>query len=234
MNARRTISAVMAALGLLAAATTGNALSGAPRAVASSTPNGITGVVIDEQGTTNYDFESQSAVNTNVDWPVNLIFYNNATIDGVKFQLDNYYGYKSPEEKKMAIYQYGLTQWDGDGGKKGILCPIADQWTRHYRIYASSSDDTLYSPSLGYWVVASTHKDRGECPPINKLFYDSEEVEEHIAGLYSTAGYNVWDDYTGWYNPEPYRVEGNHVWNSNGLATFIDIFSCPQCRPQLK
>jgi len=211
---------------------TGNALSTGGVANASTTPNPIMFMTIDQMGVTNYDFESKSATSTNVDWPVNLIFFNNATIDGVKWQLDGYYGATSPEKKNMGINEYGLTSWDEDGGKKGILCPITNQWTRHYRVYAGT-DDTLYSPSLGYWVAASTHKDRNECPPINKQFYDSEEVEEHIGGLYANAGLHVWDDFSSFNNAEPYRVEGPHIWNSNGLVTFIDVYTCDVCRPRL-
>ncbi|MGC4941892.1 hypothetical protein [Kribbella sp. DT2] len=224
----RVLSGLTGVVAFFGVALLADGLSGGA-AIAASTPNTVQYVVHDNSGLVNYDFQSTNAVNTNVDWPINVVFYNGASVDNIKFALENSYGANSTNRMHIPVTYYGgENHWDEDAGKKGVACPTTGRWTRHYRIYGGYGD-SIYSQDIGYWVAATTHKDADECPPIGKRFYDSEEVEENIAAIWANAGYTVHNDLVSWSNPEPYRVEGNHTWNSNGLVTYIDV-SCAACR----
>lgn len=167
----------------------------------------------------NYDFDSQSGVSTNVDWPVDFLFWNNAEIDKVKGALP--YAY-SGSTKYSLLSDAGFGYWDQDGGRKNIICPVLDQAT-HYRVYADA-DDRMYNTAWGFYIIGTSHFDTRECG-INPWFGRSEDAEAKIA----QSARNKWgssrvaEDWGYFYNYEPYRQEGNHYWLNDGYATAVSV-----------
>jgi hypothetical protein len=176
----------------------------------------------------NYDFNSNNATSTNVDWPVTLIFYNNATINRVKSDTDlwtdpnNDFGFSSAEMKHMRQNIGAGNVWDADGGKKQPLCPTLGVSSPHYRIYAIGANERLFNRQWGFWVPGTTHRDWNECPPIKKRHGYSEGVEELL--LRDVAdNTTVISDSVFMLNDEPLRKEGNHTWLNNAFASQVRI-----------
>lgn len=170
----------------------------------------------------NYDFTTTSGASwQTVDWAVSLIFYNNATINKVKAVAQQNFNYWTVGG---SMYSY---QDDGAGGSydsdKGVKTdtPSCFGSTRHSRIYAPSSTDRMYNPSFGYYVFATTHIDHHEL--CNDSYDGSESTEKDLGNLFRSKGYAVYFDYGNLYNREQGRVEGDHHWDNNGLATYIRV-----------
>jgi hypothetical protein len=112
--------------------------------------------------------------------------------------------------------------WDEDGGRKTTKCPglvTQPSQARHYRIYADG-DDRLYNLSWGYYVFGSTHYDINECSLTQPAWFGySETSEGWIAQRWRQNGRSAVEDWSSFANAEPYRVEGDHIWENDGLAT---------------
>jgi hypothetical protein len=173
----------------------------------------------------NYDFYSQYAAATNVDWPVTLLFYNNAEINKIK----NAMGGRGYGGGGITIYDIlsddgGSTLvWDSDGGRKQGSDTTAYY---HYRIYANPATDRNYSPGWGYYVWGTTHQDYQEC--CSGWHGESEQAETHIAADAGLAfGVSPAYDNANFYNYEPYRVQygpqGEHRWRNSGRATYVRV-----------
>ena len=173
----------------------------------------------------NYDFLSKSSGATNVDWPVTVIFRNNATVKKAKSSMEAWserFDYTSYQMMYMVENDGAGAYWDQDGGKKTPACPGYGYSSPHYRVYGINTSERLYSTTFGYYVPATTHRDYNECPAYQKKHGDTEAVEDL---LIREAGDNttVSNDAYNFYNYEPYRVEGNHSWYSNGYASTVVI-----------
>src|SRR5947209_19691080 len=83
----------------------------------------------------NYDFDSQTAASTNVDWPVDLIFYGNASISKVYSKIN--WVWTGSNEYELITTKSGST-WISSGGRKNTICTDT-----HFRLYA---------PSVGYFT----------------------------------------------------------------------------------
>jgi hypothetical protein len=173
----------------------------------------------------NYDFNSRDVARNNVDWTVALMFWNNATINRVKnsgigplYDQTGSAQYGRMREGSVAGYV-----WDEDSGRKTTKCPGLPgqpRNARHYRIYADG-DDRLYNLDWGFWVFGSTHWDMDECSLSNPAFFGySENAEEWLVSDW--VGRTPWgaaNDWSWFYNSEPFRVAGDHIWDSNGYAS---------------
>lgn len=225
-GARRAISLGLAGLGLAFLATgLPSQLTSAPSAVAATPRNGQCYWIPLGEGTQvlNYDIPAaNSACHTSVDWAVNVFFGNGGTVNSVKSALNYWYSDISSNDMFMPGTDRNVSFTDKDNGRKRLACPVPGDQSRHYRVYADS-DDYLYTTAHGPFVVATTHWDANECPPIGKRFYGSEEVEKHIASVLESSGYWAVRDWASFSNNEPYRVEGNHTWESNGMVTYISM-----------
>jgi hypothetical protein len=174
----------------------------------------------------NYDFNSTNATSTNVDWAVTLLFYNNATINRVKSDMDQWSPnfINSSFEKKHMRQNIGAGNvWDQDGGKKHPACPAPGVSAPHYRIYAIGTSERLFNRQWGFWVPGTTHRDWNECPPVKKRHGYSEAVEELL--LRDVAdNTTVISDSVFMLNDEPLRKEGgNHTWLNNAFASQVRI-----------
>jgi hypothetical protein len=177
----------------------------------------------------NYDFLSQSVAANNVDWAMSLLFWNNATINRVKNSgigplYDQTGGTMYGRMRETSAGDY---VWDADGGRKTTKCPglpTQPSSARHYRIYADG-DDRLYNLDWGYWVFGSTHWDINECSPTNAASFGySEDAEGLLVSAWnSRTSWPATNDWASWANAEPFRVQGDHVWDNNGLASVFYV-----------
>jgi hypothetical protein len=118
----------------------------------------------------NYDFDTsqldltkKTSAQRHGDWPVTVIFTNEASLSIVKSTMWSGH-FKSPMYLKL--YDRGSDPlkkpvWDKDSGNyKGNAC-TGTKW--HYRLYGPDTDiggdGSFYNADLGYYVVATTHKD---------------------------------------------------------------------------
>lgn len=167
----------------------------------------------------NYDFLSTTASATNVDWTANMMFRNNAEIDKVKAIL-------MPEFKNEGSAKYALLRdesyytWDVDHGMKNpndASCPS----NVHMRLYADS-DDRMYNLTDGFYIFGTTHIDWLEgCS--GESFGYSEDAEAAFVSRFRNRGYAVYEDCCYWYNYEPLRYQGSHVWDNNGYTSIVSI-----------
>lgn len=170
----------------------------------------------------NYDFNSQTIAQNNVDWPITIIFYGNANINKVKNIFDGY-----PGSWKYAAYDIGSgTQWDRDGGTKiWVLFGGMDGYdldTLHLRLYAPPSTDYFDGDSgWGHYVIASTHFDFD--PPWDTKCGYSEDAEHMALQYCADIGYTVYYDWIDIGNYESLRNENNHWWQSDGYVSLVYV-----------
>ncbi len=171
----------------------------------------------------NWDFENDDyTTRTNVDWPVTMLFYNDADVQLVK---DMYYTFVG-SSMYARLNDGSDWVWDKDGGTKSGLCTSG---IYHMRVYADS-DDHMYNTSLGYYVIGTTNIDNNECGDKDKWSGESELTEGHFAtrakDIYSECGVDVLEDWGNFRNVEPYRYvdseEGpDHIKDNDGYATAV-------------
>jgi hypothetical protein len=206
----------------------GIAFFATPSSQAATAADGITIMMFNNGRWWNYDFDSESARSNNVDWPVSILFIGNATIDKAKSKMDSWTTYDSSSgEKKHLRLSNNVDSawgWDEDGGKKTIACPGPGSQARHYRVYSTvnGGEERLYNSTLGYYVVATTHSDWNECPPIGKKHGGTDATEMNMINQ-TTDNTSTQDHRWGLHNEEPWRVEGNHQWSHDGWASTISI-----------
>ncbi len=168
----------------------------------------------------NYDFLSQSASPGNVDWPVCLIFYGNAYVDKVK---NIYWGVTIFAYPMYAYLNDGSGWvWDTDRGTKGIVYStyLNAYVYLHMRVYAPNPPDYMSNSYWGRYVLATAHYDQF---PLESWSGYTEYAERDLASIASSKGYAVFVDWAYFYNPEPYRAEGNHIWLNDGYATAVYV-----------
>jgi hypothetical protein len=119
-----------------------------------STTSNLSWLSIAEDHFYNYDFNSQLPLSNNVDWPITMLYWNNAEVDKVK----NAVGYLFDGNPQYLVIDDsgGTGVWDQDSGTKNIFCPSIQAEAKHMRVYADG-DDRLYNIHWGYYVLASTH-----------------------------------------------------------------------------
>lgn len=170
----------------------------------------------------NYDFISESDRQDNVDWAVSILAYNSASIDRFKGILSTRgFGQISPNGMHGRASDGSGYRWDRDAGQKGITCPIGTT-TPHYRVYADG-DQYMYNIGFGHYVYATTHRDQNECGFGTTRHYDIERVEGTVVDAFFSASFPVYHDYGNFANYEPYRTQGEHTWDNNGYASYVDL-----------
>jgi hypothetical protein len=163
----------------------------------------------------NYDFESESVSSSNADFPVTVLFYNNASVA----KVHDIFGGETILGSNMYAYMNDGSgyQWNNDKGSKSIAAH-----NFHIRTYAAN-DDRMYNIYWGYYVMSTTHYDYFEWLPWGWSGY-SEDAEAEAAQVCRDKGYTVYEDYANFYNvEEPTWQEGKHIWQSNGLATYVNV-----------
>jgi hypothetical protein len=215
---------ILVALAVLLAV---SAVAGVARYAHAASTSNLALLSLREDRWRNYDFTEQTVSANRVDWAISLVFYNNATINRVKNFLDNEYDQTgSRMNGRLSDNVNNGYVWDQDGGRKTTACPGGPgqpREARHYRIYADG-DDRMYNLDWGYWVFGSNHYDIDECPGgAPAVFGYSETAEGWITWRWRQNGHTAYDDWSSYSNREPYRVEGNHVWENDGYASALHV-----------
>lgn len=166
----------------------------------------------------NYDFENQAVDSTHVDWATSLLFYDNANINKIKSILESSYWLFGSKENAY-LDDSGFWEWDQDGGMKTEI-PTCLGSDAHYRIYAPPETDDFYNPNFGYYLFGTTHHDHHEL--CDSWYDNSEGTESDIANKMSSRGYYTRYDYAWFYNAQS-ETQGNHHWNNDGYATYIQV-----------
>lgn len=189
---------------------------GAGSAAQSASTSKLTLISINEDSFRNYDFSSQTVSASNVDWPVTLLFWNNASVNKAKIWSwtgSTMYGRMNDGAGYV---------WDSDKGTKDSPCPIYGD-AHHYRVYAPPTTDRLYNTRWGYYVLATSHIDHNECGFGSYSGY-SDRTEDIVANHFQNMGYAVVHNFASFSNYEPYRVEsGDHVWSNDGYASSVRL-----------
>ncbi|WP_218042139.1 hypothetical protein [Infirmifilum lucidum] len=185
-----------------------------------ATTNNLTVLAIAEDRFYNYDFTSQYVSPGSVDWPVCLVFYGNAYVDKVK---NIYWGVTIFANPMYAYLNDGSGwAWDTDRGTKGVFYSnYLNQYVYlHMRVYAPNPPDYMGNSYWGKYVIATAHYDQY---PLESWSGYTEYAERDLASIASSKGYTVYVDWAYFYNPEPYRAEGNHIWLNGGYATAVYV-----------
>ena len=167
----------------------------------------------------NWDFNSESVSPTNVDWPISLLWFNDADVTLVKDIVEwNHVGGEKHARLKDGPGSY---RWDSDRGIKEFQGTCTST-VQHMRVYADG-DDRIYNTMWGYYVLATAHYDVNEL--CNSSHGWTEDVTANLVDIASAAGYSVVDndpdldfanyETTGW--------EGNHYVQSDGYASSVDV-----------
>jgi hypothetical protein len=175
----------------------------------------------------NYDFDSQSAVGTNVDWPVDMIFYGNASVSKVYNKIGWFWG---GSNEYMLLNGGSGDTWVSAGGRKNTFCTDT-----HYRLYAPAATGYFADPVLGHYVIATMHLDKNECGS-SATYGWNETAEQNVAnraaqvwgagavhhdatmlpdGVTSTFDLLGNFDESGW--------QGNHYFFNDGLPTLVKV-----------
>lgn len=174
----------------------------------------------------NWDNLSTScACSNNVDWPVTVIFRQNASVNSAKSAVGlSLVG--SP------MYHRGNDGagwfWDSDSGLKAQFDRAGQpgRWDYyHMRFYAPPATDYYYNTSWRRYVLATTHIDVDEGWP-SAQFGWSETTEEWFAARLRSRGYSVSEDAYWLANNDSWpsgRWVSNHYYLNNGYATFVSI-----------
>lgn len=196
-------------------------------AIAAHSATSLTYLGVAEDRFYNWDFENTNWPVTadQVDWPITMMFYNNAEVDLVKSLFYPGFGFIKHAVVGDFDGTWGLV-WDSDGGtKSGFFCGFgAAGDAYHMRVYADWADDRLYNIQWGYYVLATTHIDHNEalgCP--GTWSGESELAEEHFAQLSRNIQLWVWEDWWSFFNFEAPHQEGDHKVNNNGMQTLVHI-----------
>lgn len=203
----------------------------APQAAVSQTAKAGNFRVIKKRGDgfRNYDLREKTVSRTKVDWAVSLLFWNDAEIDKVKSALSIKYDQEGGPMYARLKNNGGAYVWDEDKGKKTTLCPglpTQPSEAYHYRIYATPDNDRMLNRVWGYYVFATTHIDHEECPGGDATWFGRSEVaEEYLTGVATDAwgASAVRNDHRSFGNGEPFRREGNHIWDNNKYASYIQV-----------
>jgi hypothetical protein len=188
-------------------------------------------LTINDDSFRNYDFTDQNESWDLVDWPVTMVFWNSAEIDRVKGIYDLCCDGAQIYARVNDGAEGSGPVWDDDGGIKDWPCSFLNEKesTWHMRLYADS-DDQLYTPGWGFYVLGTTHEDYHECtfPESGRKFGWSEWVESNkFVPWIRAKGYTAWDDYMNFSNYEPYWEEQyggeRHVWENDGMSSWVYI-----------
>jgi len=201
----------------------------------------VTGSGMNEDGVRNYDFDTQRVASDNVDWPVNLIFFDNASINTVKADLCTHGDLctggstkngRMDDEAPIASGS-GCSNWcwDADSGSKTYVCGTVwgyDATDVHYRPYSPNPPDRMYNTYWGFYVFASSHWDKHDsslCPGTSQ--YGWNEQAEKV----------IWQDWVDWRgtgaawnnsptdgnNYQPKHWAGDNYWDNSGEVTRLRV-----------
>jgi hypothetical protein len=170
----------------------------------------------------NYDLHTQGT--SDVDWPVDLIFWGNASISKVYSKL----GWFWPGSNEYLQLNDGIGPfWAVSAGRKNTLCTDT-----HFRLYADG-DGYLSNGVLGNYVVGTSHLDVNECSS-NASFGWNETSEGNVAAraraVWGSAAVQANATFlpdgtstAGLLHNDNTSTQGTHYFNNNGLPTLVKV-----------
>jgi hypothetical protein len=196
---------------------------GASNAMA-STAKSLATVTFGGDSYQNYDFNSKTVADNNVDWPVDLVFWGNASISKVYNKINWSWSGSTEYER---VNDGSGNVWVSSGGRKNTICTDT-----HYRIYAPSVG-YLSNSILGHYVIGTAHLDKNEC--FGPARYGWNETAEANVAARAAAAWGspavvknamsmpdgtptfllFRNAQTGW--------QGNHYFNNNGYPTLVHV-----------
>ncbi len=191
--------------------------------VQAATTSKLTVVGIAGDAWYNYDFNGEVASSTNVDWPTMMIFYGNAEVDKVKNAYSPWYPKRMGDVKNAAMNDVGTWFYDSDRGIKKTDCPPTG-WFEHMRVYAPGGSDRMYNTNYGYWIMGTTHFDYNDgCSGAIHGYSETAEswFAQNARNIWGSG--RVFEDWGWMFNGEPRRPEGNHIWESNGYSSYVNV-----------
>lgn len=214
-----------ASLGAVSACVLALALSAATATRASHNDGGTLAILsIAEDQFHNWDFYGGGA---GVDWPITIIFGNNAEIDKVKDKYDDDAGWFQGTcgGDMWGHYNDGYAlDWDTDRGMKVPCLPGCGATSYHVRPYAPPSTDRMYNIYWGYYSFASSHRDKNEVCPTGTQFGWSEDSENYTVDTAVVVfGWSAIHDWGYMYNIRISAWYGNHYVQNNGYASWVTV-----------
>jgi hypothetical protein len=189
-----------------------------PAAAHTCTPGNLMPIFVREDFFYEYDFVSKNCQNSKVDWAVDMVYWNNASVSKVK----NIYKWGSGSTMYAYLSDGSGGAWDSDNGAKTGKRP--DHSQLHFRPYAYGGS-RMYNVDWGYYVIATTHYDWYENEPGYTAFFGySETAEQELVSITVNKGYDVWYDHLNLYNYEYVRWDGDGLWMNDGYATTVDVY----------
>lgn len=167
----------------------------------------------------NYDFLSKTESAKNVDWGVDFIYANNASVSKVRSAMINFFpGWGSTMYARVSNDGGNTYSWVGSGGIKNGFGTCLYGNAYHQRLYAPGGNSFGYDPGWGYFVVATSHIDNNEC--WGGWSGRSEKAERHFWMFAKWLfNQNAWYSFIDMKNYEPSRVVNGHWWESDGKAS---------------
>jgi len=179
-------------------------------------------IYVQEDEFYNYDFLSKTlpVSGSNVDWPMAMLFYNNANVQKVKSM---YFG-NTPGTIMYARLDDGQGWlWASDTGTKCLTwwSTYLNQYVYlHMRVYAPLVTGYMNNAGYGKYVLGTTHYDNY---PTESWSGYSEYAEHDFASYAQLHGYTVFVDWSDWHNYEPLRYERTHIWLNDGYTTAVYV-----------
>jgi hypothetical protein len=177
---------------------------------------------------------------TNVDWADSILFYDGAyTTDVGK----NVLGWGCEPKGIPCASEHGWS-WQGDGNpafddaegvKDSPLGSFCGGESTHIRVHGipggsaiAGSSGFRFNPFFGYWVWATTHVDHAEsgAPPCPPPWYAEEDVAAARISAVAVSQPRViraFENCCFVWNIEPHRIDGDHIWQNDGQATYIHV-----------
>ncbi|GIU72411.1 MAG: hypothetical protein KatS3mg003_1890 [Candidatus Nitrosocaldaceae archaeon] len=170
----------------------------------------------------NHDFLSNidPPSNYDVDWPVTMLFCNNADINKVKWI---YWGPTIATPMYMKMNDGNRWVWDSDMGTKNSFwySGYLQQWVKlHMRIYAPNPPDYMTNYNWGKYVVGTTHYDEFWLESWSGY---SQYAEYDLSTYAYNKGYQVYVDSEPMYNNDNRGNINNHIWQNDGYATRVCV-----------
>lgn len=170
----------------------------------------------------NYDYDVDERINGQQDWPVDLIFYNNASLTKARAAVG--YDLDRPGRPEYGFYKKTPSAGHHAVSDKGTKSACYGHHDTHFRVYARLRDDDthynqrLYVPESGwrYFVFGSSHVDfrEGICDGGNGQWHGrSEHAEARVAQAARDNGCTVWDNPK--YHPATPKNKYERVWAKN-------------------
>jgi hypothetical protein len=181
----------------------------------------------------NYDFQHPTRARANnVDWPVTLVFDNNASLDAVNDGLRPLFPYSTKPIVTPAYFRANRGGnghfWTSNKGRKTHHCTAGTEAT-HFRAYGYPGyghGGRLYSLGLGYFVIGTSHRDINECGPVTESSAGYPDDAAHTVTADARAlnpDWDITDDIYDTRNAEDFRQQGSHIYENDGLASLIHI-----------